>query len=218
MQISTVNSLYRTFMQNASAQGIEPRKEVIVSAASEEAYQLDLSPQAQKMLAPKDTAAAAAEAKPTRRPGVLSLPENQALVQSIKELEQKLNGFLLSRNIDNLANYQFEYHEDNTITLNNDIKDKKEIEAAVNGNSELVGEIRNVLAESQIAAANDLQHQYLDARGREGIKGNVEKTETLLQRTMSSQRILTNVGGYFSLNGGKLNITSITTAQNIILM
>lgn len=205
-------------MQNASAQGIEPRKEVIVSAASEEAYQLDLSPQAQKMLAPKDTAAAAAEAKPTRRPGVLSLPENQALVQSIKELEQKLNGFLLSRNIDNLANYQFEYHEDNTITLNNDIKDKKEIEAAVNGNSELVGEIRNVLAESQIAAANDLQHQYLDARGREGIKGNVEKTETLLQRTMSSQRILTNVGGYFSLNGGKLNITSITTAQNIILM
>ena len=218
MQISTVNSLYRTFMQNASAQGIEPRKEVTVSAASEEAYQLDLSPQAQKMLAPKDTAAAAAEAKPTRRPGVLSLPENQALVQSIKELEQKLNGFLLSRNIDNLANYQFEYHEDNTITLNNDIKDKKEIEAAVNGNSELVGEIRNVLAESQIAAANDLQHQYLDARGREGIKGNVEKTETLLQRTMSSQRILTNVGGYFSLNGGKLNITSITTAQNIILM
>jgi hypothetical protein len=205
-------------MQNASAQGIEPRKEVTVSAASEEAYQLDLSPQAQKMLAPKDTAAAAAEAKPTRRPGVLSLPENQALVQSIKELEQKLNGFLLSRNIDNLANYQFEYHEDNTITLNNDIKDKKEIEAAVNGNSELVGEIRNVLAESQIAAANDLQHQYLDARGREGIKGNVEKTETLLQRTMSSQRILTNVGGYFSLNGGKLNITSITTAQNIILM
>ena len=201
-------------MQNASAQGIEPRKEVTVSAASEEAYQLDLSPQAQKMLAPKDTAAA----KPTRRPGVLSLPENQALVQSIKELEQKLNGFLLSRNIDNLANYQFEYHEDNTITLNNDIKDKKEIEAAVNGNSELVGEIRNVLAESQIAAANDLQHQYLDARGREGIKGNVEKTETLLQRTMSSQRILTNVGGYFSLNGGKLNITSITTAQNIILM
>ena len=116
----------------------------------------------------------------------------------------------MSRNIDNLANYQFEYHEDNTITLNNDIKDKKEIEAAVNGNSELVGEIRNVLA--------DLQHQYLDARGREGIKGNVEKTETLLQRTMSSQRILTNVGGYFSLNGGKLNITSITTAQNIILM
>ncbi len=218
MQISAVNSLYRTFMQNASAQGIEPRKEVTVSAASEEAYQLDLSPQAQKMLAPKDTAAAAAEAKPTRRPGVLSLPENQALVQSIKELEQKLNGFLLSRNIDNLANYQFEYHEDNTITLNNDIKDKKEIEAAVNGNSELVGEIRNVLAESQIAAANDLQHQYLDARGREGIKGNVEKTETLLQRTMSSQRILTNVGGYFSLNGGKLNITSITTAQNIILM
>ena len=215
MQISAVNSLYRTFMQNASAQGIEPRKEVTVSAASEEAYQLDLSPQAQKMLAPKDTAAAAAEAKPTRRPGVLSLPENQALVQSIKELEQKLNGFLLSRNIDNLANYQFEYHEDNTITLNND---KKEIEAAVNGNSELVGEIRNVLAESQIAAANDLQHQYLDARGREGIKGNVEKTETLLQRTMSSQRILTNVGGYFSLNGGKLNITSITTAQNIILM
>ena len=205
-------------MQNASAQGIEPRKEVTVSAASEEAYQLDLSPQAQKMLAPKDTAAAAAEAKPTRRPGVLSLPENQALVQSIKELEQKLNGFLLSRNIDNLANYQFEYHEDNTITLNNDIKDKKEIEAAVNGNSELVGEIRNVLAESQIAAANDLQHQYLDARGREGIKGNVEKTETLLQRTMSSQRILTNVGGYFSLNGGKLNITSITTAQNIILV
>ena len=205
-------------MQNASAQGIEPRKEVTVSAASEEAYQLDLSPQAQKMLAPKDTAAAAAEAKPTRRPGVLSLPENQALVQSIKELEQKLNGFLLSRNIDNLANYQFEYHEDNTLTLNNDIKDKKEIEAAVNGNSELVGEIRNVLAESQIAAANDLQHQYLDARGREGIKGNVEKTETLLQRTMSSQRILTNVGGYFSLNGGKLNITSITTAQNIILM
>lgn len=205
-------------MQNASAQGIEPRKEVTVSAASEEAYQLDLSPQAQKMLAPKDTAAAAAEAKPTRWPGVLSLPENQALVQSIKELEQKLNGFLLSRNIDNLANYQFEYHEDNTITLNNDIKDKKEIEAAVNGNSELVGEIRNVLAESQIAAANDLQHQYLDARGREGIKGNVEKTETLLQRTMSSQRILTNVGGYFSLNGGKLNITSITTAQNIILM
>lgn len=205
-------------MQNASAQGIEPRKEVTVSAASEEAYQLDLSPQAQKMLAPKDTAAAAAEAKPTRRPGVLSLPENQALVQSIKELEQKLNGFLLSRNIDNLANYQFEYHEDNTITLNNDIKDKKEIEAAVNGNSELVGEIRNVLAETQIAAANDLQHQYLDARGREGIKGNVEKTETLLQRTMSSQRILTNVGGYFSLNGGKLNITSITTAQNIILM
>ena len=205
-------------MQNASSQGIEPRKEVTVSAASEEAYQLDLSPQAQKMLAPKDTAAAAAEAKPTRRPGVLSLPENQALVQSIKELEQKLNGFLLSRNIDNLANYQFEYHEDNTITLNNDIKDKKEIEAAVNGNSELVGEIRNVLAESQIAAANDLQHQYLDARGREGIKGNVEKTETLLQRTMSSQRILTNVGGYFSLNGGKLNITSITTAQNIILM
>jgi len=205
-------------MQNASAQGIEPRKEVTVSAASEEAYQLDLSPQAQKMLAPKDTAAAAAEAKPTRRPGVLSLPENQALVQSIKELEQKLNGFLLSRNIDNLANYQFEYHEDNTITLNNDIKDKKEIEAAVNGNSELVGEIRNVLAESQIAAANDLQHQYLDARGREGIKGNVEKTETLLQRTISSQRILTNVGGYFSLNGGKLNITSITTAQNIILM
>ena len=205
-------------MQNASAQGIEPRKEVTVSAASEEAYQLDLSPQAQKMLAQKDTAAAAAEAKPTRRPGVLSLPENQALVQSIKELEQKLNGFLLSRNIDNLANYQFEYHEDNTITLNNDIKDKKEIEAAVNGNSELVGEIRNVLAESQIAAANDLQHQYLDARGREGIKGNVEKTETLLQRTMSSQRILTNVGGYFSLNGGKLNITSITTAQNIILM
>ena len=218
MQISAVNSLYRTFIQNASAQGIEPRKEVTVSAASEEAYQLDLSPQAQKMLAPKDTAAAAAEAKPTRRPGVLSLPENQALVQSIKELEQKLNGFLLSRNIDNLANYQFEYHEDNTITLNNDIKDKKEIEAAVNGNSELVGEIRNVLAESQIAAANDLQHQYLDARGREGIKGNVEKTETLLQRTMSSQRILTNVGGYFSLNGGKLNITSITTAQNIILM
>ena len=218
MQISAVNSLYRTFMQNASAQGIEPRKEVTVSAASEEACQLDLSPQAQKMLAPKDTAAAAAEAKPTRRPGVLSLPENQALVQSIKELEQKLNGFLLSRNIDNLANYQFEYHEDNTITLNNDIKDKKEIEAAVNGNSELVGEIRNVLAESQIAAANDLQHQYLDARGREGIKGNVEKTETLLQRTMSSQRILTNVGGYFSLNGGKLNITSITTAQNIILM
>ena len=218
MQISAVNSLYRTFMQNASAQGIEPRKEVTVSAASEEAYQLDLSPQAQKMLAPKDTAAAAAEAKPTRRPGVLSLPENQALVQSIKELEQKLNGFLLSRNIDNLANYQFEYHEDNTITLNNDIKDKKEIEAAVNGNSELVGEIRNVLAESQIAAANDLQHQYLDARGREGIKGNVEKTETLLQRAMSSQRILTNVGGYFSLNGGKLNITSITTAQNIILM
>ncbi len=218
MQISAVNSLYRTFMQNASAQGIEPRKEVTVSAASEEAYQLDLSPQAQKMLAPKDPAAAAAEAKPTRRPGVLSLPENQALVQSIKELEQKLNGFLLSRNIDNLANYQFEYHEDNTITLNNDIKDKKEIEAAVNGNSELVGEIRNVLAESQIAAANDLQHQYLDARGREGIKGNVEKTETLLQRTMSSQRILTNVGGYFSLNGGKLNITSITTAQNIILM
>lgn len=218
MQISAVNSLYRTFMQNASAQGIEPRKEVTVSAASEEAYQLDLSPQAQKMLAPKDTAAAAAEAKPTRRPGVLSLPENQALVQSIKELEQKLNGFLLSRNIDNLANYQFEYHEDNTITLNNDIKDKKEIEAAVNGNSELVGEIRNVLSESQIAAANDLQHQYLDARGREGIKGNVEKTETLLQRTMSSQRILTNVGGYFSLNGGKLNITSITTAQNIILM
>lgn len=205
-------------MQNASAQGIEPRKEVTVSAASEEAYQLDLSPQAQKMLAPKDTAAAAAEAKPTRRLGVLSLPENQALVQSIKELEQKLNGFLLSRNIDNLANYQFEYHEDNTITLNNDIKDKKEIEAAVNGNSELVGEIRNVLAESQIAAANDLQHQYLDARGREGIKGNVEKTETLLQRTMSSQRILTNVGGYFSLNGGKLDITSITTAQNIILM
>lgn len=59
-------------MQNASAQGIEPRKEVTVSAASEEAYQLDLSPQAQKMLAPKDTAAAAAEAKPTRRPGVLS--------------------------------------------------------------------------------------------------------------------------------------------------
>ena len=218
MQISAVNSLYRTFMQNASAQGIEPRKEVTVSAASEEAYQLDLSPQAQKMLAPKDTAAAAAEAKPPRRPGVLRLPETQALVQSIKELEQKLNGFLLSRNIDNLANYQFEYHEDNTITLNNDIKDKKEIEAAVNGNSELVGEIRNVLAESQIAAANDLQHQYLDARGREGIKGNVEKTETLLQRTMSSQRILTNVGGYFSLNGGKLNITSITTAQNIILM
>ena len=124
----------------------------------------------------------------------------------------------MSRNIDNLANYQFEYHEDNTITLDNDIKDKKEIEAAVNGNSELVGEIRNVLAESQIAAANDLQHQYLDARGREGIKGNVEKTETLPQRTMSSQRILTNVGGYFSLNGGKLNITSITTAQNIILM
>lgn len=65
MQISAVNSLYRTFMQNASAQGIEPRKEVTVSAASEEAYQLDLSPQAQKMLAPKDTAAAAAEAKPT---------------------------------------------------------------------------------------------------------------------------------------------------------
>lgn len=218
MQISAVNSLYRTFMKNASAQGIEPRKEVTVSAASEEAYQLDLSPQAQKMLAPKDTTAAAAEAKPTRRPGVLSLPENQALVQSINKLEQKLNGFLLSRNIDNLANYQFEYHEDNTITLNNDIKDKKEIEAAVNGNSELVGEIRNVLAESQIAAANDLQHQYLDARDREGIKGNVEKTETLLQRTMSSQRILTNVGGYFSLNGGKLNITSITTAQNIILM
>lgn len=219
MQISAVNSLYRTFMQNASAQGIEPRKEVTVSAASEEAYQLDLSPQAQKMLAPKDTAAAAAEAKPTRRPGVLSLPENQALVQSIKELEQKLNGFLLSRNIDNLANYQFEYHEDNTITLNNDIKDKKEIEAAVNGNSELVGEIRNVLGlRVRLPAANDLQHQYLDARGREGIKGNVEKTETLLQRTMSSQRILTNVGGYFSLNGGKLNITSITTAQNIILM
>ena len=67
MQISAVNSLYRTFMKNASAQGIEPRKEVTVSAASEEAYQLDLSPQAQKMLAPKDTTAAAAEAKPTRR-------------------------------------------------------------------------------------------------------------------------------------------------------
>ena len=218
MQISAVNSLYRTFMQNASAQGFESRKEVTVSAASEEAYQLDLSPQAQKMLALKDTTAAAAEAKPTPRPEVLSLPKNQALVRSIKELEQKLNGFLLSRNIDNLANYQFEYHEDNTITLNNDLKNKKEIETAINGNSELVGEIRNVLAESQIAAANDLQHQYLDARGREGIKGNVEKTETLLQRTMSSQRILTNVGGYFSLNGGKLNITSITTAQNIILM
>ena len=114
-------------------------------------------------------------------------------------------------------NYQ-EYLANNTVRLNNNPYNKREIETVINNNRELVNDIRNVLSESQIAAANDLQNQYVETRQRSDIKGNVEKSETLLQRTISSQGILANVGGYFSLTEGKLNINTVSAAQNIILM
>ena len=124
----------------------------------------------------------------------------------------------MSHNIDNLDNYQFEYHENNTVSLRNSPYNKKEIETAINSNRDLVTEIRNVLAESQIAAANHIQQQYREVRQQPEVKADVEKLDTIMQRSISSQRILSTVGGYFSLTGGKLNINSISTAQNIILM
>ena len=211
MQISAINSLYASFIKTTQAQ---TSSSAAKTTTSNDAYQLDLSPQARAMLDNPSNAVA----KRQMRTSILDLPENQKLNQDIKTLEQKLNSFLISQNIENLGNYQFEYHEDNTISLNNSTYNKKEVETAINSNRELVSEIRNVLAESQIAAANDLQHQYLETRERPDIKGDVAKTETLLQRTMSSQRILSNIGGYFSLNQGKLNISTVSSAQNIILM
>ena len=209
MQISAINHIYAQFIKTTQAQSINTSS---TTNQSNSAYTLDLSPQAQAILDnPNNT-------PKQMRTSILDLPENQKLNQGIKELEQKLNSFLISQNIENLGNYQFEYLENNTIRLNNNTYNKKEIETVINNNRELVGEIRNVLAASQIAAANDLQHQYLETRERSDVKGNVAKTESLLQRSISSQRILSNIGGYFSLNQGKLNINTVNAAQNIILM
>ena len=209
MQISAINHIYAQFIKTTQAQSINTSS---TTNQSNSAYTLDLSPQAQAILDnPNNT-------PKQMRTSILDLPENQKLNQGIKELEQKLNSFLISQNIENLGNYQFEYLENNTIRLNNNTYNKKEIETVINNNRELVGEIRNVLAASQIAAANDLQHQYLETRERSDVKGNVAKTESLLQRSISSQRILSNIGGYFSLNQGKLSINTVNAAQNIILM
>ena len=211
MQISAINSLYASFIKNTQAQ---TSTSTAKTTTSNDAYQLDLSPQARAMLdKPSNTVA-----KKQMRPSILDLPQNKQLSQDIKNLEQTLNHFLISQNIENLGSYQFEYLENNTIRLTNNTYNKREIETVINNNRELMNEIRNVLAESQIAAAHDLQQQYVETRQRPDVKGNIEKSETLLQRTMSSQGILANIGGYFSLNEGKLTINTVSAAQNIILM
>ena len=211
MQISAINSLYTSFIKNTRAQNSSSAAK---TTTSNDAYQLDLSPQARAMLNKTSDTSVTKQ----MRTSILDLPENKQLKEDIKHLEQKLNSFLMSQNIENLNNYQFEYLANNTVRLNNNPYNKREIETVINNNRELVNDIRNVLSESQIAAANDLQNQYVETRQRSDIKGNVEKSETLLQRTISSQGILANVGGYFSLTEGKLNINTVSAAQNIILM
>ena len=213
MQISALQSLYTSYIKSSHAQEANTSAN---TESSNPAYQLDLSPQAKKVMA--EQASKPASIPETFRSKILEQPENQNLANNVHTLEKNLNSFLMSHNIDNLDNYQFEYHENNTVSLRNSPYNKKEIETAINSNRDLVTEIRNVLAESQIAAANHIQQQYREVRQQPEVKADVEKLDTIMQRSISSQRILSTVGGYFSLTGGKLNINSISTAQNIILM
>ena len=91
MQISAINSLYASFIKTTQAQ---TSSSAAKTTTSNDAYQLDLSPQARAMLDNPSNAVA----KRQMRTSILDLPENQKLNQDIKTLEQKLNSFLYNHN------------------------------------------------------------------------------------------------------------------------
>ncbi len=184
-----------------------------------EAYTLDLSEAAQKYLNSSQNLLNRAQGKALSQ---AALPDD--LQQSINNLQDRLNRILLSHNIDTAQDISFEFDENGLLKVTSEHPDKEKIERILNEDNGFINEARQSLQDGFEYAAGEVQQKYVeiledddDEDKKEKIKNDYERQLDLQMRAAKAQEQVAAAAGSFSLNGGALTMSSVATAQSIVL-
>lgn len=209
MSILSVSSFLQPLNGFGSAKPANDTAETANAANSSAAFILDLSESAQQIMA----AGNSNEAVP--------VDSGKSLSDRVKEqseaVQDKINRLLLSRNLDINADMDFEIGADGKIKIKGDIANKKAIEAALNGDSSLGGELRQLLNDSSQLATQKLKEKYkvaVKALEEDDDKDKEKKKLELEQKYIRLVQQVGEISSDFSFSGGSLNIASLDFVNN----
>lgn len=209
MSILSVSSFLQPLNGFGSAKPANDTAETANAANSSAAFILDLSESAQQIMA----AGNSNEAAP--------VDSGKSLSDRVKEqseaVQDKINRLLLSRNLDINADMDFEIGADGKIKIKGDIANKEAIEAALNGDSSLGGELRQLLNDSSQLATQKLKEKYkvaVKALEEDDDKDKEKKKLELEQKYIRLVQQVGEISSDFSFSGGSLNIASLDFVNN----
>lgn len=209
MSILSVSSFLQPLNGFGSAKPANDTVETNNASGSSSAFILDLSDQAQQIMAAGNSNEAAA------------VDTSKSLSDRVKEqseaVQDKINRLLLSRNLDVNADMDFEIGVDGKIKVKGDIANKEAIEAALNGDSSLGNELKQLLNDSSQLATQKLKEKFkvaVKALEDDDDEDKEKKKLELEQKYIRTVQQVGEISNDFSFSGGSLNIASLDFVEN----
>ena len=209
MSILSVSSFLQPLNGFGSAKPANDTVETNNASGSSSAFILDLSDQAQQIMAAGNSNEAAA------------VDTSKSLSDRVKEqseaVQDKINRLLLSRNLDVNADMDFEIGVDGKIKVKGDIANKEAIEAALNGDSSLGNELKQLLNDSSQLATQKLKEKFkvaVKALEEDDDEDKEKKKLELEQKYIRAVQQVGEISNDFSFSGGSLNIASLDFVEN----
>lgn len=209
MSILSVSSFLQPLNGFGSAKPANDTVETNNASGSSSAFILDLSDQAQQIMAAGNSNEAAA------------VDTSKSLSDRVKEqseaVQDKINRLLLSRNLDVNADMDFEIGVDGKIKVKGDIANKEAIEAALNGDSSLGNELKQLLNDSSQLATQKLKEKFkvaVKALEEDDDEDKEKKKLELEQKYIRTVQQVGEISNDFSFSGGSLNIASLDFVEN----
>lgn len=182
------------------------------SSDNNPAFVLDLSDKAKQLMAaelPSETKNVDAFKKP------VSLSDS--VKEQSKNVQDKMTRLLLSRNIDFSADMDLEIDSSGKIRVKGDIANKDAIEEALNGDSSLSSELKQLLNDSSSLATQKAEAKYkaaLKILEEDDDEDKEKKKLEMEQKYINIVKQIGQISNDFSFKGGALSIASLDFVAN----
>lgn len=210
MSILSVSSFLQPLNGFGASKPANDSSETINSSGQSDAFILDLSSQAQQMLAAGNSNE------------ISQADTSKSLSDRVKEqsesVQDKITRLLLSRNLDINADMDFEVDASGNIKVKGDIANKEAIEEALNSDSSLGSELKQLLSDSSDLATQKIKEKFkvaLKALEEDDDKDKEKKKLELQNQYIKMVEQVGKISNDFSFSGGSLNIASMDFANNL---
>lgn len=211
MSILSVSSFLQPLNGFGTSKPANDSSETINSSSKSDAFILDLSSQAQQILAASNSNE------------ISQVNTSKSLSDRVKEqsesVQDKITRLLLSRNLDINADMDFEVDAGGNIKVKSDIANKEAIEEALNSDTSLGRELKQLLSDSSQLATEKIKEKYkvaLKALEEDDDKDKEKKKLELQNKYIKMVEQVSQISNDFSFSGGSLNIASMDFANNLI--
>lgn len=211
MSILSVSSFLQPLNGFGTSKPNKDGAETTNDSSNSDAFILDLSSQAQQMLAAGNSNEAA------------QVDTSKSLSDRVKEqsesVQDKITRLLLSRNLDINTDMDFEVDAGGNIKVKGDIANKEAIEQALNSDSTLGSELKQLLSDSSDLATQKIKEKYkiaLKTLEEDDDKDKEKKKLELQNKYIKMVEQVGQISNDFGFSGGSLNIASMDFANNLV--